>query len=108
MKLDLILKKLMKEKNLSFKQLASMSGVKRSSLQDWGQGISPRNLDDLKRVAEALNVDFSYLIFGQDAHTKQSVEDVLNSIPTKVIHSGWAKVTIEFPDFKSLKDGNSK
>jgi transcriptional regulator with XRE-family HTH domain len=63
-KLKLQLKKLLLEKGLTAAQLARISGVPRQSLSDWLGGSRPRNLDHVKKVADALKVSIDELCYG--------------------------------------------
>jgi len=61
-----ILKKLLKEKDLTAAQLSRRTGVPKNTLSDWLSGNSPRDITQVKTVAEALGVSLDYLCFGQD------------------------------------------
>lgn len=98
MQLQFTLKQCMRERSLSYTKLARLSGVKLNTLRDWGSnGTAPRDLDAVRAVARALGVSFEYLIFGSETSIPDSVDEMLESVPTQVLHSGWAKITIEVP-----------
>lgn len=98
MGLRTILRQLMKEKKMTYKALAQLASVPESSLKDWSNGVVPRDMVAVKRVSEILGVSFEYLILGSDGPGNSDVGMVLKSIPTKIIHSGWVKLSIEVPD----------
>jgi len=69
-KADLTLRKTLREllnqRGLSAAELSRRTGVPRSVLSDWLAGASPRNIDHLRRVAEAFQVSIETLCFGKD------------------------------------------
>lgn len=87
------LQKLMREHDLTAKALAEKSGVPRSTIGGWVNGISPSKLHDVRKVARTLGCSFEYLIFGSE-----ETGDVL--IPSKSIRSATFenihRITIEF------------
>jgi transcriptional regulator with XRE-family HTH domain len=97
MELQRVLKALMKERGLTFRQLSDATGVPMSSLKDWASGAFPRDLDGVRKVAQFCDVSFEYLVFGTEATGPASLESVLNAIPTNTLFSGWVKVSIEAP-----------
>jgi len=87
-----VLKRLMTEKKLTFKQLSEMSGVPASTIKTWSSGIEPKSMTAARKVARALGVSVEYLVFG--ASDKQQT---LAELMTTQLFSGWCKVTIEMP-----------
>lgn len=72
MKLASILKKLLKEKDITASQLSRSSGVPVQTISNWLSGQSPRSITQLKTVADLLGVDLDYLCFGE---SKPIVQD---------------------------------
>ncbi|MEY4064885.1 MAG: hypothetical protein RIR26_1093 [Pseudomonadota bacterium] len=66
MKLSSNLRKLMKEKFLTTKSLSAETEIPEGTLKTWLAGSAPRSLEDVRRVAQFLNVSFEYLIFGNE------------------------------------------
>lgn len=64
MELKSILKKLIKEKGITITHLAKATKVPLQTLHGWLQGSEPKNLHQVKRVADHLGVDLDYLCFG--------------------------------------------
>jgi transcriptional regulator with XRE-family HTH domain len=91
-----VLRRLMKERKLTFKRLAATSGVKDSTLKDWANGVAPRDLEAVRKVAVALGVSFEFLCFGAET-TSMTPDTLLEGIPTQLLHAGWVKLTIEMP-----------
>lgn len=93
MQLQKVLKKLMSARKLSFQELSNETGVSASTLKGWTlPKANPRNMDQVRRVAQVLGVSFEYLIFGEDSEDlPRSLEEVL----TEPVYDGWLKVKIE-------------
>ena len=64
MKLSLILKNLLKQKNLSITTLSRLSSVPTQTIHNWLTGVDPRSIIQIKAVANVLGVDLDYLCFG--------------------------------------------
>ena len=64
-KIGKVLQQLLKEKNMSLRELAKRSGVPASNLTEWSANRSPKNPVQAKKVAEALGVTFHFLLFGE-------------------------------------------
>lgn len=108
MELRHVLRKLMKDQNLTFKKLANLADVPESSLKDWASGAIPRDMKAVKRVAESLHVSFEFLILGSETSPPQTEESFLRNIPTRTLHSGWVKLSIEVPVTDSEQSLNGK
>lgn len=92
-KIDQVLKHLMKAKKLTFKKLSAASGVPISTIKTWSAGVEPKSLSHARKVARALDVSVEYLVFGE---TSSQAADISNLLTTQLF-SGWCKVTIEMP-----------
>jgi len=66
---------------LTASQLARKSGVPNQTLSDWLAGRRPRNLDQVQKVAAALNTTIDHLVYGDGVDQKSdqalSVDDLL-------------------------------
>ena len=60
------LRALLEQKRLTIKELSQRSRVPRSTLQEWANGASPLNLQELKRVSDCLGCSFEYLALGRN------------------------------------------
>jgi transcriptional regulator with XRE-family HTH domain len=58
------LKKIFSEKKLSVTETAKSAGMHKSTLHGYCQGVIPRNVIQLRDLAEFLGVDLSELLFG--------------------------------------------
>lgn len=65
-KIGKVLQQLLKERNMSMRELAKASGVPASNLTEWSANRSPKNPIQVKKVAEALGVTMHFLLFGED------------------------------------------
>lgn len=98
----------MKDQNLTFKKLANLTDVPESSLKDWASGAIPRDMKAVKRVADTLSVSFEFLILGSETSSPQTEESFLRNLPTRVLHSGWVKLSIEIPATESNEQSTPK
>jgi transcriptional regulator with XRE-family HTH domain len=58
------LKLYLDKRGLSASDLSRISGVPKQSISDWLGGSSPRNILNVKKVADALLVSIDHLVFG--------------------------------------------
>jgi transcriptional regulator with XRE-family HTH domain len=61
---------------LSARQLARKSGVPNTTIGDWLAGRKPRNLDQVKRVADVLNTSIDHLVYGEGIQKPKSIDHV--------------------------------
>lgn len=92
-KIDQVLKHLMKERKLTFKKLGQLSNVPASTIKTWSAGVEPKSLSHARKVARALGVSVEYLVFGESSNQTPAMNELL----TTQLFSGWCKVTIEMP-----------
>ena len=60
-----ILEELMKEREITYKKLSLETGIPKTTLFTWSTGSIPRNLHDLRKVADFFDVEIHYLLFGE-------------------------------------------
>jgi transcriptional regulator with XRE-family HTH domain len=65
-KIGKVLTELLKQKNLSIRQLAKNTGVPASTLSEWTSGRAPKNLVHAKNVAKTLGITTHFLLFGEE------------------------------------------
>ena len=58
------LKLYLSHKGITASQLAKKTGVPRQSLSDWLAGSNPRDVRQVKKVAEEFDVTLDHLLFG--------------------------------------------
>ena len=93
-------------------RLARTAGIPKQSLSGWMAGNRPRNLDQLKKVADVLELDLEVLLFGsqeprppQGPHEITPVLELLRGL--KVGGDGWLEGTLEIR-IKVRKDQGRK
>ncbi len=59
------LKKLLDERGMTASQLSRATKVPNSTIQNWLSGLVPRNLIQLKRVAEYFEASVDFLLYGE-------------------------------------------
>lgn len=64
------LKLYLEYRELSAAQLAKKSGVSKQVISLWLSGGSPRNVEQIKKVAEILNTSVDHLCFGEGLEKK--------------------------------------
>ena len=83
MELKSILRKLIKEKGITVVSLSRGSKVPVQTLHGWLNGSDPKNIRQLKAVADYLSVDLDYLCFGikpkSEAQKIERFEDEINA-----------------------------
>lgn len=82
MKLASQLKKLLKKKDLTVAQLARATGVSSKTIYSWiNTNQNPQRLDDLKKVANELEVSLDYILFDETKfERKTSIADFKEEI----------------------------
>ena len=97
MQLDKNLTKFCKEKRFTIAELARRSGVSKSTLHGWMNGVKVHNLDHLRKLASVLQISLYRLLFDEDDPFCCGGEDG-KSIGPKVldeIFSGEVRVLIQ-------------
>ncbi len=70
MKITIILKRLLRENDMTIAQLSRKLSIPRQTLDNWLTGQEPRSLKQVKRVAEYFGVSLDYLCFGEEGKDK--------------------------------------
>lgn len=92
------LKILMSAKSLKVTALSRDTGVPVPTIHGWLQGKAPRNIDQVKTVADHLSVTLDWLLYAEDTQRAKTVESRMDEINTGV----W-EVVLRKP--KSTKEG---
>ena len=87
MKLASQLKKILKKKDLTVQQLCrAVKGVSDKKIYSWLNSQTPRNLDDVKAVADYLGVSLDYLLYDETKFEKKiSIEELKEEISLGVL-----------------------
>ena len=89
MNLALNLKKISKAKKISVTELARQTGVRQNTIHGWANGRRVLNLDDLKKVADVLEVSLHMLLYGEPDPHEVSSGEIL-----KELFSGDIRLTV--------------
>lgn len=71
MKLKEILRQQLKKNGMSTTSLAKKSGVPLQTLNNWLAGTKPRDLDQVKSIADVFGITLDYLVYGLDSQNVQ-------------------------------------
>lgn len=75
MKLDKNLKHILDSRGVSLSKLARATGVPVTTISNWLSGQSPKNIVQLKKVADHFKISIEELVFGTQSINKTSVLD---------------------------------
>ena len=90
LKIDKSLRAAMKARGLSLRELAKLSGVPPTTINEWLSNRPPRNPVQAKKVAEALDISLNKLLFAEeDKH------EPLQKIITEDLFSGNFQITVK-------------
>lgn len=73
------LKHLLHTRDITVAQLSRATGVPAKTVYHWLHGQSPRNLVQVKKIADHFSVTLDYLLFGQ-AMPANPIEELKNDI----------------------------
>lgn len=96
MDLQNILKQLLQDSGITITHLAKNSGIPLQTIHGWLSGSSPKNIDQVKVIADHFNVTLDYLCFGIQSNLKSNLSDYSDEI-----HAGVYEVVL-----RPLKKGN--
>ncbi len=103
MNLGKMIQILVEQKGWSLATLARRSGVPKTTLHGWCTGRAVQNLEQLRRVAAALEVSVHYLAFGSEDpfpkrgshHAPKSGDQLLSPDNIKQLFSGKVRLIVE-------------
>jgi len=70
-----VLSSLLKSKRLSLSNLAKNTGIPKSTLFNWSQGVSPSNHLYLKTLAIYFDVQVHFILYGTNEEEQQGVSN---------------------------------
>ena len=85
-KIGITLQSILKQQNLSLRELSKRSGVPYTTLQEWTGNRSPKNSHQVRKVANLLGVSMHFLFFGGGKTSKNPLPS-LNSWKRQLIVS---------------------
>jgi len=77
MRLKEQLKHLLDQNNMNPTQLSRKANVPRQTVGNWLSGQAPKNLDQVKRVADLLHVTLDHLLYGEEV-TQSLMNELLS------------------------------
>ncbi|MDA9189511.1 helix-turn-helix domain-containing protein [bacterium] len=90
------LEQLLRLKGMNISQLAREVGVSSKTLHNWTTGQKPRDIDQVKRVADFFRVSIDELCFGLQANTsKDSFENHRDEIDAGVYRVILQKINVK-------------
>ncbi len=84
------LTRILKQKGISLSEIARQTRVPKATLHSWTVGQKSVNLEQLKKVAEFLNVSVALLAYGEEDMAAEKSTEML-----KELFSGDLRVTIK-------------
>ncbi len=63
-------------KGISASRLSKLSGVSKSTISDWLSGTNPRNISQVKKVADVFGVSLDELCFGKIENIKNYQDEI--------------------------------
>lgn len=92
MQLDKHLKKLLQLRGLNVSRLAKATGVPGTTISNWMAGQAPKNIDQVKAVADHLEVSIEELVYGSQPYAKK--KSVLEEFAENEIYAGKYEVIL--------------
>lgn len=90
MKIGVTLQNLLKQQNLSLRELSKRSGVPYTTLQEWTGNRNPKNSIQVRKVANLLGVSMHFLLFGEE-----DIHEPLTKLLKEDLFSGTFEITIK-------------
>lgn len=97
-----ILSTIMKERDLTLKQISQMAGVSLSVASDWTAGNSPRDLRAVYKLSQALGIEFSRLLLGE-SDTAKEVTSLAELFEENEIFDGLVRINIKRVSLRNNK-----
>jgi transcriptional regulator with XRE-family HTH domain len=97
------LTRVLQEKGISQKKAASIAGVGKSAVSSWTAGGSPSNLAAVKRLCDALEICFTWLLTGAEVKNEGRLQ-IAGNFDKEFSFDGYARIRIDVLAPKSNKD----
>ena len=99
------LQKILKERDISLRELSRQTAVSPSVISGWLKGNSPTDLMLIKNLSEQLGISFSWLLTG--SHEKGSSVPTMSELFEEVqFFDGYARIRIDKLIIKKDKKGD--
>lgn len=88
------LKAVLKEKGISARKASTLAGVSHSVLDSWTSGATPKDLHAVKKLADSLQISFSWLLIGEheSGNHKPTMAEFFSETP---YFDGYAHIRID-------------
>lgn len=102
LRMDKVLKQLIKEKRISVRELSRATRIPQSTLNALVQGREPSKPQHLLAIAKYFSCSVEFLLTGEDKRAP-TLEEVL----TQELFSGWIKIRVEkaIPNKRKFEPG---
>jgi predicted transcriptional regulator len=94
LKIAQTLKKLIKDRDLTLKEVSSLTGIPASTIQHIVNGRSVKDVSTLIKIAEGFEVSLNFLLYGKDEtpqEFKMSPEDLFSGVFEIVVRKHQSK-----------------
>jgi transcriptional regulator with XRE-family HTH domain len=89
-KTGLVLRKLLKERRMTFKEISRVTGVPATTIAEWANDRTPKNPEQIRQVAKFLGISVHYLLFGEE-----DSQDPIAKVFKEDIFSGTFEISIK-------------
>lgn len=100
LQLSVVLRRLMKERKISLRQLSKITGIKPSTLSGWCNNVSPRDLTEVLICARHFKMSLEQFLFDTPPDASN-----LENFLTEDVFNGFLKVKIERVVNKKITKG---
>ena len=69
------LQRLMEKNALNVPRLAKLTGISKQTISNWMAGQKPKNIQQVKTVANFFGISLDYLCFGEGQEKKTKIKD---------------------------------
>ncbi len=92
MKLKNNLREVLVRKGMTASDLARLSKVPKTTISDWLAGSSPKNISQLKLIADVLNLSLDELVFGENSKLRK--KSIVEEFVENEIYAGKYEVVL--------------
>lgn len=93
MELKIYLKQLIDSKGISVSRLAKATGVPNTTIANWLAGQAPKNIEQVKKVADYFGISIDELVFGNKSIEK--FKSILREFTEDEIYAGQYEVVLK-------------
>lgn len=90
MKIGTVFKSLLEQRRMTLKEISKKTGVPSSTLSEWLNNRTPKNPEQIQKVAKALGVSMHFFLFGEE-----DSEEPLHKLLKEDVFSGTFEINIK-------------